>query len=358
MTMRGSIRLATAIVLMGICGFSVAQGWTIVRFSVETMNVESPEKRAEIAKMWGTTPGLASRALRTVLADKIDIADQKAANEQREALAAILSIKPLSSRDWLSLSGVQLVTDQPMDDVLESLKLSTLTGPNEGYVMVERGIYGVSLWEFLSPDLKSRVANDLLPVLFPRTPAGGSRSRKVTGPCLRTAPAGTQGTPRGAPRYWAFAKRDRARIGPLAGGQSAERARELEARGPEAQRPQRPVFWGLLRVGTASGFRVNLLITLIKAIRSAVLAYELPGRSPGGLGNDGVFRRSKKFGAWGERALVSRPHPAQERAQGGNAPWRARLQDAFADDPKDYPSCAPAADRSGAAIPALSLSHS
>ena len=146
MTFNGSIRFVTAIVLLGICGFSMARGWTIVRFSVATMSVNSPEKRAEIAKMWGTTPGLASRALRTVLADKIDIADQKAANEQREALAAILSIKPLSS-DWLSFSGLQLVTDQPMDDVLESLKLSTLTGPNEGYVMVERGIYGVSLWE-------------------------------------------------------------------------------------------------------------------------------------------------------------------------------------------------------------------
>src|SRR5262249_9437324 len=159
----GSIRLFTAIVLLGICGFSVAQGWTIIRFSAETMNGDSPEKRTEIAQTWGTTPGLASRALRAGLADKIDIADRKAANEQREALAAILSIKPLSSRDWLALSGAQLVTDQPMDDVLESLKLSTLTGPNEGYVMVERGIYGVSLWLSLSPDLKSRVANDLLP---------------------------------------------------------------------------------------------------------------------------------------------------------------------------------------------------
>ena len=33
--------------------------------------------------------------------------------------------------------------------------------------------------------------------------------------------------------------------------------------------------------------------------------------------------------------MVSRPHAAQKRAQGGNAPWRARLQDAFTDDPKD-----------------------
>ena len=179
MTMRGSIRLVTAIALMGICGFSVAQGWTIVQFSLATMNIESPEKRAEITKTWGATPGLASRALRADLTDKINIADQKAANRQREALSAILSIKPLSSRDWLSLSGVQLVTDQPMDDVLESLKLSMLTGPNEGYVMAERGIYGVSLWESLSPDLKSRVANDLLPLLFPRTPAEGAEAGKL-----------------------------------------------------------------------------------------------------------------------------------------------------------------------------------
>jgi hypothetical protein len=179
MTMSGNIRLATAIVLMGICGFSVAQGWTIVRFSIAKMNVESPEGREEIVKTWGATRGLASTALRTVLADKINIADQKANNRQREALSAILSITPLSPRDWLALSGVQLITDQPMDDVLESLKLSTLTGPNEGYVMVERGIYGVSLWESLSPDLKSRVANDLVPVLFPRTAQEGADAGKL-----------------------------------------------------------------------------------------------------------------------------------------------------------------------------------
>src|SRR5690242_1717980 len=100
--MRGGIRLITAIALIGICGFSVAQGRKIVSFSVATMNAESPEQRAEIVKTWGTTPGLASTALRTVLVDKINIADQEATNQQREALSAILSIKPLSPRDWLA----------------------------------------------------------------------------------------------------------------------------------------------------------------------------------------------------------------------------------------------------------------
>ena len=86
----------------------------------------------------------------------------KAANSRREALSSILSIKPLSSVDWLSLSSVQFVTDQPMEQVLGSLELSMVTGPNEGYVMSERGIFGVSIWESLSPDLKSRAAIDLV----------------------------------------------------------------------------------------------------------------------------------------------------------------------------------------------------
>jgi hypothetical protein len=36
-----------------------------------------------------------------------------------------------------------------------------MTGPNEGYVKAERGIFGVSLWGRLSSDLKRRVATDL-----------------------------------------------------------------------------------------------------------------------------------------------------------------------------------------------------
>ena len=48
-----------------------------------------------------------------------------------------------------------------MEQVLESLELSMVTGPNEGYVMADRGIFGVSLWESLPPDLKRRVAIDL-----------------------------------------------------------------------------------------------------------------------------------------------------------------------------------------------------
>jgi hypothetical protein len=125
-------------------------------------NVDSSEKRDKIVNAWRSAPDVASAALHAELAEKINISDQNAANSRREALLAILSIKPLSSVDWLSLSGIQLVTDQPMGQVLEGFELSMLTGPNEGYLVAERGIFGVSLWQSLSPYLKRRVAIDLV----------------------------------------------------------------------------------------------------------------------------------------------------------------------------------------------------
>jgi hypothetical protein len=56
---------------------------------------------------------------------------------------------------------MEFATAQRMDDVLDALTLSALTGPNEGYIMVERAMFGLSIWEDLPPDLKRRVAVDL-----------------------------------------------------------------------------------------------------------------------------------------------------------------------------------------------------
>ena len=171
MKVGASIRLVTAIALIGICGFAVAQGWRIVQFSLVTMNIDSSEERAELVNTWGTVPSVASKALQAGLTDEINPSDPMVAYRRRAVLSEILSIKPLSSINWLSLSAVQLVTNRPMEQVLESLKLSTLTGPNEGYVMGERAVFSLSLWEDLLPDLKSHVAIDLGPMLSPRTPA-------------------------------------------------------------------------------------------------------------------------------------------------------------------------------------------
>jgi hypothetical protein len=164
---RVTVRLLTAMALIVVCGIAVAQGWGTVRFFLASTNIVSAGKRARIADAWRATSGITSTALNDDLADEINQTDIIAAYRQRELLAAILSIKPLSSMDWLSLSRAELMTHQSMEDVFGSLELSMLTGPNEGYVMAERGIYGVSLWQRLSPDLKRRVAHDLAAAEYP-----------------------------------------------------------------------------------------------------------------------------------------------------------------------------------------------
>ena len=158
---RATIRLLTAIALIVMSGIAVTQGWGIVRFFLASTNIVSAEKRARIGDASRATSGVTSTALKDELADETNRSDMIAPYHRRELLSAILSIEPLSSMDWLSLSKAELMTQQPREDVFGSLELSMLTGPNEGYVMAERGIYGVSLWQRLSPGLKRRVAADL-----------------------------------------------------------------------------------------------------------------------------------------------------------------------------------------------------
>jgi hypothetical protein len=172
------VRLATAVVVIGICSFSVAWGWRIVHFSLAMANVASSEKREDIINSWSSVSGVASKALQAELTDKVDTSNAKAVSSRRAALASILAIEPLNSADWLSLSGLQFETDQPMEQVFDSLELSVLTGPNEGFIMAERAIFALSLWERLPPDLKSHAATDLTPIIFPRTPAEGAEGGK------------------------------------------------------------------------------------------------------------------------------------------------------------------------------------
>jgi hypothetical protein len=160
-SMRVNIGLWTAIAIIGICGFSIVQGFGIVHFSLAMANINSSERRAEIVDTWSSTPDVASTALQADLTYQIDPSDRKAADRRWRTLSALVSIKPMSSFVWLALSGLQLITDQPMEQVFDSFELSMLTGPNEGHIIADRRLFGASLWGRLSPDLKRRVASDM-----------------------------------------------------------------------------------------------------------------------------------------------------------------------------------------------------
>jgi len=163
--------LWTAIVVMGICGFAVARGFSVAHFSLAMAHVDSAETRSAIAKNWGAAADVASTALQADVDYQINPSDQKAADHRRQTVTALALIEPLSSSNWLSLSGLQLITDQPMDQVFDSLELSMLTGPNEGDVAGERAVFAVSLWQRLPADLKNRAVLDVATIIFPLTQA-------------------------------------------------------------------------------------------------------------------------------------------------------------------------------------------
>jgi hypothetical protein len=150
-----AVRFIVAIAVIGVCGFAVARGWNFIGFSLVAMD-RSAESRAEKVRPFTAVSGVAAAAWKAVLPAVA------ATDSVRDGYSAVLSIKPLSSPDWLSWSGLQLSTDQPIETVVESFELSMLTGPNEGEVMANRGIFGLSIWDALPARLKDRTVTDLV----------------------------------------------------------------------------------------------------------------------------------------------------------------------------------------------------
>ena len=148
-----AVRFVIAVAVIGFCGFAAARGWSVIRFSLATMD-KSAENRGEL-HAWTAVPGVAAATWKIVLPDLA------ATDSLRDGLSAVLSIEPLSSPDWLWFAGLQLSTNQPIETVVESFELSMLTGPNEGEVMANRGIFALSVWDALPAHLRDRTVTDL-----------------------------------------------------------------------------------------------------------------------------------------------------------------------------------------------------
>jgi hypothetical protein len=162
--MRADIRLWTAIAMIGICGFSVAQGWRIVHFSIAMANNDSSEKRAEVISTWTAVPGRLD-GFASGLTDEITLWPEGGQSPARGILRNCFDQAVVFDR-LVSLSSTQLATDQPMEQILKSLAPSTLTGPNEGYVMGSVRFSPFHYGKFCR-QISRAVAIDLAPVIFP-----------------------------------------------------------------------------------------------------------------------------------------------------------------------------------------------
>jgi len=152
-------RFLTIAVIVCLCSFTAAGGWSIVAF--ETADRTNGPDRAAVLRAWFETPLVAGAALQASLDDLAGANDADAARQRVELLIQILAIRPLSSVAWLSLAGMRAVTAAPQDEVLSALKMSAVTGPNEGKVMWQRGAFGLLKWEALPPEFKQQAVHDL-----------------------------------------------------------------------------------------------------------------------------------------------------------------------------------------------------
>lgn len=154
-------RVLTAVVGIGLCVFAVFYGCRILAFTTARDHLAAGDRRAGAVRAWYTVPGLAGFAGEAILASRADATDMDAARQRGDDLAALLVAWPLSSSNWLSLAGVRMVTAQPYEKVLDALAMSSVTGPNEGGLMFQRGIFGLLQWEVLPGDFRNRTIVDL-----------------------------------------------------------------------------------------------------------------------------------------------------------------------------------------------------
>jgi hypothetical protein len=176
---RTGVRLLTVLAILGLCGFGIVRGWSIVRFVDTRAHFAAHEIGVEQIRSWEKAPGLRDAALQTSLTKIADMNDAGGARNRADDLNALLSVRPLSSVNWLSLSGMRLAAGQSEAEVLSALEMSWVTGPNEGAVMLQRGVFGILLWETLPPDARRRVVDDVAGAIL-GTPMGDNELQVVT----------------------------------------------------------------------------------------------------------------------------------------------------------------------------------
>jgi hypothetical protein len=154
-----ALRITTALALIGICAATVLRGWDLARFYA-TQRSAVEESRAEAARPFADEPGLAIAARETALTTSSDLANAQLAKNRRSGLAGILAMRPLSSQYWLALSWSEFIDSAWSGTNAEALAMSALTGPNEGPLMIQRGMLGFMLWASLPTELRATVAAD------------------------------------------------------------------------------------------------------------------------------------------------------------------------------------------------------
>jgi hypothetical protein len=143
-TVRGA-RFVT-IILVAACGLVIWKGWEIAGFHLAQGRAQD---RAEALSPWTSVSGVASYALGALVSALLEPINPQTVAHRLDEIGALLSVRPLASQHWLSLTAMRHLAGQHMEKVLAALRLSFSTEPNEGEVMLQRALLCLSVWEDL-----------------------------------------------------------------------------------------------------------------------------------------------------------------------------------------------------------------
>ena len=167
----------TAFAVAGLCVAAVFQGGQLVRADLVPFWVTALDGQKAF-HWWLSVPDLATSAPKIPSSPDWQITDSAKAYERGKQLAVSLVDRPLSSASWAALAKMQQLGAQPPQKIAPTFYMSVLTGPDEGYAMIQRGLIGVSMWEILAPESHRRIAADIAGAFIPLTEVEKSALRE------------------------------------------------------------------------------------------------------------------------------------------------------------------------------------
>jgi hypothetical protein len=125
---------------------------------------------------WADVTGVAKRARRLSLQIVLtETPDDITALEQ--AMSQLAENSPTMVSAWLALAETRSARGAPRESVLAAFRMSALTGSHEGYMMMQRAMFGLEHWTELPEFDRRTVIRDLLATVSVWEHLGNARQR-------------------------------------------------------------------------------------------------------------------------------------------------------------------------------------
>src|SRR6266700_7680363 len=179
----------SAVGLFLLFGIAVYGGAELVGFErvatpliadVVTKTVTQPvdSSMQPFVSTWVDVTGVATRARRLSLQIVLaETPEDNAAVEQ--SLSQLAENSPTDVPAWLALALARSTRGAPMESVLGAFRMSALTGSHEGYMMMQRAMFGLEHWTELPEPDRRTVIRDVLATVSVETSGSGERYRRV-----------------------------------------------------------------------------------------------------------------------------------------------------------------------------------